>query len=103
MTARRTIRRRSPRVSPSVRYIRQENHGLSHARNTGAAAAKGEVFAYTDSDCMADVDWLYYLIGTLVSGNYARRRRAEHFTARPKLGAGVRRRRAWRSEPRPAH
>src|SRR5262245_27196245 len=56
---------------PSVRYIHQTNHGLSHARNTGAAAAKGEVLAYTDSDCMADVDWLYYLIGTLVSGDYA--------------------------------
>jgi GT2 family glycosyltransferase len=56
---------------PRVRYIHQSNHGLSHARNTGAAAAKGEVFAYTDSDCMADVDWLYYLIGTLVSGDYA--------------------------------
>ena len=56
---------------PDVRYIRQSNHGLSHARNTGAAAAAGEVFAYTDSDCMADADWLYYLIGTLLSGNYA--------------------------------
>jgi O-antigen biosynthesis protein len=56
---------------PKVRYIHQTNHGLSHARNTGAAAAKGEVFAYTDSDCMADVDWLYYLIGTLTSGDYA--------------------------------
>src|SRR5881398_448178 len=56
---------------PHVRYIYQENHGLSHARNTGAAAAKGEVFAYTDSDCMADVDWLYYLIGTLLSCDYA--------------------------------
>ena len=56
---------------PSVRYIHQSNHGLSHARNTGAAAAKGDVFAYTDSDCMADADWLYYLIGTLVSGDYA--------------------------------
>ena len=56
---------------PQVRYIHQSNHGLSHARNTGAAAAKGEVLAYTDSDCMADVDWLYYLIGTLVSGDYA--------------------------------
>ena len=56
---------------PSVRYIYQSNHGLSHARNTGATAAKGEVLAYTDSDCMADVDWLYYLIGTLVSGDYA--------------------------------
>jgi O-antigen biosynthesis protein len=56
---------------PQVRYIHQTNHGLSHARNTGAAAATGEVLAYTDSDCMADVDWLYYLIGTLVSGDYA--------------------------------
>ncbi len=56
---------------PRVRYIHQSNHGLSHARNTGAAAARGEVFAYTDSDCMADVDWLYYLIGMLVSGDYA--------------------------------
>jgi glycosyltransferase involved in cell wall biosynthesis len=56
---------------PHIRYIYQENHGLSHARNTGAAAAQGEVFAYTDSDCMADVDWLYYLIGTLLSGDYA--------------------------------
>jgi glycosyltransferase involved in cell wall biosynthesis len=56
---------------PHVRYIYQDNRGLSHARNTGAAAAKGEVFAYTDSDCMADVDWLYYLIGTLLSGDYA--------------------------------
>jgi GT2 family glycosyltransferase len=56
---------------PWVRYIHQSNQGLSHARNTGATAAKGEVFAYTDSDCMADPDWLYYLIGTLVSGDYA--------------------------------
>jgi glycosyltransferase involved in cell wall biosynthesis len=56
---------------PWARYIHQSNQGLSHARNTGAAAAKGEVLAYTDSDCMADVDWLYYLVGTLVSGDYA--------------------------------
>jgi glycosyltransferase involved in cell wall biosynthesis len=56
---------------PWVRYIHQANQGLSHARNTGAAAAKGDVFAYTDSDCMADADWLYYLIGALVSGDYA--------------------------------
>ena len=56
---------------PEVRYIHQRNHGLSHARNTGAVAAKGEVLAYTDSDCMADGDWLYYLVSTLVSGDYA--------------------------------
>jgi len=56
---------------PDVRYLRQTNHGLSHARNIGAAAAQGEVLAYTDSDCMADADWLYYLVGTLISGDYA--------------------------------
>jgi GT2 family glycosyltransferase len=56
---------------PAVRYVYQTNHGLSHARNHGAAIAKGEIFAYTDSDCMADPDWLYYLLSTLLSGKYA--------------------------------
>lgn len=51
--------------------IRQENKGLSVARNVGAQAAKGEVIAYTDSDCMADPGWLYFLVGTLISGDYA--------------------------------
>ena len=56
---------------PNVRYFYQTNHGLSHARNHGASVAQGEVFAYTDSDCMADPDWLYYLLSTLLSGDYA--------------------------------
>jgi glycosyltransferase involved in cell wall biosynthesis len=56
---------------PNVNYIHQTNHGLSHARNTGARAAKGEIFAYTDSDCMADKDWLYYLVGALLSEDFA--------------------------------
>jgi GT2 family glycosyltransferase len=56
---------------PNVRYFHQTNHGLSHARNHGAAVAQGEIFAYTDSDCMADADWLYYLLSTLLSGDYA--------------------------------
>ncbi len=51
--------------------IRQPNMGLSYARNAGAHAATGDIFAYTDSDCMPDPDWLYYLIGTLTSGDYA--------------------------------
>ena len=56
---------------PDFQNIRQQNMGLSYARNAGAASATGEVIAYTDSDCMADPDWLYYLVGTLLSGDYA--------------------------------
>jgi GT2 family glycosyltransferase len=56
---------------PTVRYVHQPNRGLSVARNTGAAAARGEVFVYTDADCMVDVDWLSYLIGTLTAADYA--------------------------------
>ncbi|MEO6052664.1 MAG: glycosyltransferase [Chthoniobacterales bacterium] len=56
---------------PEVRNIVQKNMGLSVARNVGGQNALGEILAYTDSDCMADPDWLYYLIGTLLSGEYA--------------------------------
>lgn len=63
----------TPRIAgefPRVKTIRQENLGLSVARNVGMQAARGEVIAYTDSDCMADKDWLYYLVGTLEQGDY---------------------------------
>lgn len=56
---------------PWIVSIRQENKGLSFARNVGAQAATGEIIAYTDSDCMADPDWLYFLVGTLTSGEFA--------------------------------
>ena len=47
---------------PSIRAIRQDNHGLSVARNVGLRAATGEIIAYTDSDCFADADWLSHLV-----------------------------------------
>src|SRR5207247_4488922 len=53
---------------PGILYIRQGNHGLSVARNTGIAAATGEIVAFTDSDCRPDEDWLYYLVSDLLSG-----------------------------------
>jgi O-antigen biosynthesis protein len=46
---------------PSVVNIVQKNMGLSHARNVGMHAATGDIIVYTDSDCEADEDWLYYL------------------------------------------
>jgi len=53
------------RCFPYCRIISQPNKGLSVARNVGAEAATGEIVAYTDSDCVADPDWLTYLVSTM--------------------------------------
>lgn len=56
---------------PYCRIISQPNLGLSAARNVGAEAATGEIVAYTDSDCVADPDWLAYLVAKMVSSDLA--------------------------------
>ncbi len=56
--------------APHVRYLRQDHAGLGAARNLGAAEATGEIFAYTDDDCVADEDWLHYLAAALEGGRY---------------------------------
>jgi O-antigen biosynthesis protein len=56
---------------PYCRIISQPNKGLSVARNVGAEAATGEIVAYTDSDCVADPDWLTYLVAKMEAGNLA--------------------------------
>lgn len=56
---------------PQVRFIRHErNLGLSVARNTGIAAASGEIIAFTDSDCRADEDWLRYTVNDLLRSDF---------------------------------
>ncbi len=59
-------------VYPQVRTLRHDrNEGLSVARNTGLYAATGEIVAFTDSDCRADEDWLYYLVSDLMHAGCA--------------------------------
>lgn len=56
------------REFPEVRLLRIESGGLSAARNAGAAAATGEVLAFTDDDCEVDPDWLRELGALFAAG-----------------------------------
>jgi GT2 family glycosyltransferase len=52
-----------------LRAIHTENRGLSRARNTGLAAADGEIVAYLDSDAYPDPHWLRYLAHTFTTSD----------------------------------
>jgi GT2 family glycosyltransferase len=54
-----------------VRLIRIPNGGLSHARNIGWQAARGEIVAYLDDDASPDAHWLAYLAAALQGGAWA--------------------------------
>jgi len=47
-------------VNTNANYyaIHQQNGGPSKARNTAVNAAKAEIIAFTDDDCIVDIDWL---------------------------------------------
>jgi glycosyltransferase involved in cell wall biosynthesis len=53
------------------RMIRTPNRGLSSARNTGLAAATGEIVAYIDDDAYPDPHWLTYLARTFTTTTHA--------------------------------
>ena len=53
------------------RVISTGNRGLSSARNTGLAAARGEIVAYIDDDAFPDPHWLNYLTATFASSSHA--------------------------------
>jgi glycosyltransferase involved in cell wall biosynthesis len=52
------------------RLIRQPNKGLSVARNVGLHAARGDIVAYTDSDCVVDPHWLTLMVRAMAEGGF---------------------------------
>ncbi len=48
-------------VEKAVTLIATEHIGLSAARNLAASHAVGEIFVYTDDDCVAEPDWLLHM------------------------------------------
>jgi len=52
---------------PDARLLRESRPGPGPARNTGVAAAKGEILAFIDADCRADANWLRCIRAALVS------------------------------------
>ncbi|QUQ67947.1 glycosyltransferase family 2 protein [Kutzneria sp. CA-103260] len=51
-----------------VRYLREAVPGASRARNAGAAAARGEVLAFTDDDAVVDERWLAEAVAEIEAG-----------------------------------
>jgi glucosyl-dolichyl phosphate glucuronosyltransferase len=69
-----------------VRYLLETKQGLSHARNAGIDAARGEVIAFTDDDVTVEPDWLENLTSPLLgqksrwAGAAGRIRQGENFS-----------------------
>lgn len=54
-----------------VHYIQEPITGSYKARNTGAQLAKGEILAFTDSDCTVAADWLQAIENSLSEDSVA--------------------------------
>lgn len=66
-----------------VQYFYQENQGPARARNLGVDKASGDIILFTDSDCVAERDWIELMTGPLeneeisaVKGAYLTRQRS---------------------------
>lgn len=52
---------------PNVRYLQENKQGSYAARNCGVRAARGEIIACTDADCLPAHDWISSGVQSLLS------------------------------------
>lgn len=55
--------------NPAIQYLKQSNQGPGAARNLGLSRSTGAIVAFTDTDCIPDVNWLEELISPIESSN----------------------------------
>lgn len=53
-------------ASRTVKIVQESRAGISWARNAGIRAARGEILAWTDSDCAPQPSWLRHLVEPFV-------------------------------------
>jgi CDP-glycerol glycerophosphotransferase len=84
-----------------IRLVRQANHGLGHARNTGVAAAHGDFLAFVDSDDRLAPGALALLLETLErTGSDFAAGNIQRFNRTRTWQAGFVRKTFWRRRPR---
>ena len=47
----------------NFKYVVEKQQGVGHTRTRCAMEAQGEIVAYIDDDCLADLNWLQYIAG----------------------------------------
>lgn len=58
------------KADPSVRYIWEGIQGCCAARNAAMPLAQGEIFAFTDDDCIPDPEWVSEGVRSLTNSDY---------------------------------
>lgn len=56
------------KTADRIVHISESQRGRSNARNAGIAAARGEIIAMTDADCVVPADWLSRLVQPIIDG-----------------------------------
>ncbi len=74
------------RWAGALRVISKANGGPASARNAGIRAATGDLVAFTDSDCIADPDWVERLVAALRDDPMWRASAARSATCRRQAG-----------------